>query len=83
MKLIYMEDVDTLEVVLRPDVAPVAETLDGPKENILMHFDAEERLVGMVIENASKRTDFEDLKASPHFERPEETVVDGPRRQAA
>ncbi|PSQ71195.1 MAG: hypothetical protein BRD38_02875 [Bacteroidetes bacterium QH_9_67_14] len=68
MRMIYFQDVDTLEVVLREELGPVAETVDGPKENIMMDFDEEGRLVGMTIEEASRKTPFEALRNTPCFE---------------
>jgi uncharacterized protein YuzE len=49
METIYFEDVDTLKVVLRDELAPVVETVDGPKEHTMMDFDEEGRLVGLTI----------------------------------
>ncbi len=67
MQLRYFPDTDTLNVAFG-EVGPVAETVDGPTKDILLYFDKEHRLVGMLLEHASKTTSFEDLKASPHFE---------------
>ena len=66
--MIYFQDVDTLEVVLREERGPVAETGDGPKENIMVDFDEEGRLVGMTIEGASQKTPFEALRNTSCFE---------------
>lgn len=68
MKLLYFDDVDVLEIVLSSEMGPAAETYDDPKNNTLLQYDEEGRLVGLTIHQASKKTDFEDLKESPHFE---------------
>ncbi len=67
MQLRYFPDTDTLNVAFG-DIGPVAETLDGPNENILLHFDEEGRLLGLLVEHASETTPFEAIQASPHFE---------------
>lgn len=76
MKMIYFQDVDTLEVVLREKLGPVAETVDGPHENILMDFGEQGRLVGLTIEDASRKTPLDELKSSPHFKTSDEAGLE-------
>lgn len=54
MKLTYFPDTDTLDVVYANEVCPVAETMDGPTENILLDFDEEGRVMGITYEHASR-----------------------------
>lgn len=77
METIYFEDVDTLKVVLRDELAPVAETVDGPKEHIMMDFDEEGRLVGLTIEDAGQKTPLATSQKSVYFERAGENTVAG------
>jgi hypothetical protein len=61
MFMLYVPETDTLEIVYRDDLGPVAETLDGPKEWVTMDVDGDDRLVSMTIEHAT-------IHAPPHVQ---------------
>lgn len=54
MFMLYVPETDTLEIVYRETLAPVDETLPGPKEWITMDVDEDDRLVSMTIEHATE-----------------------------
>ena len=68
MHIKYFPDTDTLSLDFRQAGGPVAETMDGPDEDVLLDFDGEGRLVALTIEHASKRTALEHLRRQPQFE---------------
>jgi uncharacterized protein YuzE len=53
MFMLYIPETDTLEIVYREELGPVADTLDGPREWITLDVDGDERLVSMTIEHAT------------------------------
>lgn len=53
MFMLYVPETDTLEIVYRKALGPVAETLDGPKEWITVDVDEDDRLVSKTIEHAT------------------------------
>lgn len=61
MFMLYIPETDTLEIVYRENVGPVAETLDGPREWVTMDVDGEDRIVSMTIEHATRH-------APPHVQ---------------
>lgn len=53
MLMLYVPEPDTLEMVYREELGPVAETLDGPREWITVDVDEDNRLVSITIEHAT------------------------------
>ncbi len=60
MKLQYFSDTDTLYINLS-DAKPV--NTDAITDNLIVDFDAEEQVIGITIEQASKVTDLAAIEA--------------------
>ncbi len=61
MKIQYFPDTDTLYIRLSDTKV---ENTDAINDNLIIDFDAEERAVGITIEQASITTDLTDLEAT-------------------
>lgn len=62
MEIRYFEDSDTLDLAFK-ELGPVARTVDGPNEDILLDFDDKGQLIGLTIEHASRNVPLEELLA--------------------
>ena len=69
MHIRYFPDTDTLSLDFRAEIEAVSDTVDGPDEDFLLHFDEDGRLVSLLIEHASQRTDLANLHSQPQFEK--------------
>ena len=68
MKVQYFPETDMLSIVLAPTPYEAAGAEDTGDPDLVLHYDAANRIAEIEIEHASKRIDIDLLKKGVHYE---------------